>query len=40
MVDFSDIEHITVRILEDPEVSDTLRKRFRFIFIDEYQDTN
>lgn len=40
LVDFSDIEHITVRILEDPEVSDTLRKRFRFIFIDEYQDTN
>lgn len=40
LMDFGDLEHTAVRILEDPEVSEILRKRFKYIFIDEYQDTN
>ena len=40
LMDFSDIEHTCAAILEDPEVSEVLRNRFRYIFIDEYQDTN
>lgn len=40
LMDFGDLEHTAVRILEAPEVSEILRKRFKFIFIDEYQDTN
>lgn len=40
LVDFGDIEHLAVEILKDPEVCRILKKRFQFIFIDEYQDTN
>ena len=40
VIDFSDMEHIAVRILKNDEAADTLRRRFRFIFVDEYQDTN
>ena len=40
MIDFSDMEHIAARILKDDEAAETLRKRFKFIFVDEYQDTN
>ena len=40
VIDFSDMEHIAVRILKNDDVAEILRKRFRFIFVDEYQDTN
>lgn len=40
LIDFGDIEHIAEKILDDPEVAETLRMRFKFVFIDEYQDTN
>ena len=40
VMDFSDMEHIAVGILREPEAAETLRKRFRYIFVDEYQDTN
>lgn len=40
VLDFSDMEHIAVRILRDEETAGVMRKRFRFIFVDEYQDTN
>ena len=40
VMDFPDMEHGAVRILRDPVTADTLRRRFRFIFVDEYQDTN
>ena len=40
VVDFSDMEHTAVSILRKKEASDILRKRFRYIFVDEYQDTN
>ena len=40
VIDFADMEHIAVRILKNDEAANILRKRFRFIFVDEYQDTN
>ena len=40
VMDFPDMEHNAVGILRDPEAASVLRKRFRFIFVDEYQDTN
>ena len=40
LMDYSDLEHTAVRILDDPETAAVLRDRFKFIFIDEYQDTN
>ena len=40
LLDFSDMEHNAARILSKPELADTMRKRFKYVFIDEYQDTN
>lgn len=40
MADFSDIEHYAYEILKDSEAAEFYRSRFRYIFIDEYQDSN
>ena len=40
LVDFSDIEHIALRILEHEEAAEGYRKHFRVIFVDEYQDSS
>ena len=40
VMDFADMEHIAVRILRKEEAAETLRRRFNYIFVDEYQDTN
>ena len=39
-IDFNDIEHMALKILENPEPCGEYREKFRHIFIDEYQDTN
>ncbi len=40
-IDFDDIIMLTVRLLQDyPEVLDHWQERFRYIMVDEYQDTN
>ncbi len=39
-VDFGDLEHLALRILENEEVRQSLRNKYRYIFYDEYQDTN
>ncbi|WP_462377630.1 helicase-exonuclease AddAB subunit AddA [Emergencia timonensis] len=40
LVDFNDIEHYCLSILEETQAQDHYRKKFEYIFIDEYQDTN
>lgn len=40
LLDFSDVEHFALDILQDPEVCREYRQQFRYIFIDEYQDSN
>ena len=40
VIDFSDIEHFALHILEDERVRDEYREKFEHIFVDEYQDTN
>lgn len=40
VLDFSDLEHLALKVLEDEEVRRDLREKFRYIFYDEYQDTN
>lgn len=40
LVDFNDIEHRAYEILRDEEAAGFFRKKFRHIFIDEYQDSN
>ena len=37
---YSDLEHRTLRALEDPAVARELRERYDHIFVDEYQDTS
>ena len=40
-LDFDDIVYLTVKILrENPDVLDRLQNRFRYIMVDEYQDTS
>lgn len=40
LLEFSDAEHLTVRLLERAEVRELLREQFTEIMVDEYQDTN
>ncbi|MBR5315669.1 MAG: helicase-exonuclease AddAB subunit AddA, partial [Firmicutes bacterium] len=40
LVDFNDIEHFCLEILEAGEAATYYQKKFDHIFIDEYQDTN
>ena len=39
-VDFSDLEHLTLKLLENDEFASSIREKYKFIFVDEYQDTN
>ena len=39
-VDFSDLERFTSQLLSVPEVLSGIREKYKFIFVDEYQDTN
>lgn len=39
-LDFNDLEHFTLKILEQEEYRSEISKRYKYIFIDEYQDTN
>lgn len=40
LLDFSDIEHFALKILQDDQAAEEYRQHFRYIFIDEYQDSN
>lgn len=40
LVDFSDLEHFALKLLKESEVQAALREKFRYIFFDEYQDSN
>ena len=41
IIDFNDMEHFALKIFDAaPEVVDAYRKKFKFIMVDEYQDTN
>ncbi len=40
IVDFNDLEHYALKILDNEPVAQEYRERFEYIFIDEYQDSN
>lgn len=40
LLDFNDLEHFCLQTLQNPEVAGELRNKYRFIFVDEYQDSN
>jgi ATP-dependent helicase/nuclease subunit A len=39
-LDFADLEQYAVKILSDPETGKRIREKYKYIFADEYQDTN
>ncbi len=39
-LDFNDLEHYALKILQDEEILETIRNKYKYIFVDEYQDTN
>lgn len=40
IVDFNDLEHDTLEILQHVEAAEELQQKYDYIFIDEYQDSN
>lgn len=40
VLDFSDLEHFALELLKDPEVSKAVKEKYKYVFIDEYQDVN
>lgn len=40
MLDFNDLEHYCLEILSYPEIQREYQGQYRYIFVDEYQDTN
>ncbi len=39
-IDFNDLSQYAIRLLSDAKTADAIAKKYRFIFIDEYQDIN
>ncbi len=40
LMDFNDLEHYAIDILEDQSICESLKRKFDFIFVDEYQDSS
>ncbi|MBR1983101.1 MAG: UvrD-helicase domain-containing protein, partial [Clostridia bacterium] len=40
VLDFNDLEHFAYRVLLDDNVKTAVREKYKFVFVDEYQDTN
>jgi ATP-dependent helicase/nuclease subunit A len=40
LVDFNDLEHLALKILRSSETAAYYRRKYKYIFIDEYQDSN
>ena len=39
-LDFNDLEQFTLKVLENPEILNTLKQKYKYVFVDEYQDIN
>jgi ATP-dependent helicase/nuclease subunit A len=39
-LDFDDLEHLALELLQRPDIAQEYRRRFQYIFVDEYQDSN
>ena len=40
LLDFSDLEHYTLKILSDEMVVSEIKEKYKYVFVDEYQDIN
>lgn len=39
-LDYADLEHDTLTLLQNEEIAAALREKYRYVFVDEYQDVN
>ena len=39
-LDFNDLEHVFIRLLENDKAREKLKEKYKYIFFDEYQDSN
>lgn len=39
-LDFSDLEEYALELLKHPEIAEAVKEKYKFVFVDEYQDTN
>lgn len=39
-IDFDDLEHLALDVLKNPEAAEEIRSRYKYVFVDEYQDTS
>ncbi len=40
VLDYNDLEHISLELLEKDEIRAEMREKYRYVFVDEYQDVN
>ena len=40
VLDFNDLEHFALKILSDDQTRDSVREKYKYVFVDEYQDIN
>ena len=40
VLDYNDLEHKALRLLQNAEIASEVREKYRFVFVDEYQDVN
>lgn len=40
LLDFSDLEHFALKALADDDVKRAVREKYKYVFVDEYQDVN
>lgn len=40
IIDFNDVEHLALEALSNEDIAEFYRNKFKFIFVDEYQDSN
>lgn len=39
-VDFNDLEHKTIEAFQNPQIANSYRNHIKYIFVEQYQDTN
>ncbi|MFW6009333.1 MAG: 3'-5' exonuclease, partial [archaeon] len=40
LLDFADLEHFAMEILKDDNIAKSIQNRYKYVFVDEYQDIN
>ena len=40
VLDYNDLEHKTLELLQNPEILQEIHEKYRYVFVDEYQDVN